>query len=284
VSGITGINGNLEIVTFDVEHGSCHFLRLPNGKTVLIDLGSRPDFSPATHLRIEWGIRNLDWATITHQDADHIRDIDALAHIRPLVLELPDASYDYLLNHYGGATPETLEKFFVFKQGYNTPSPSMEHHEWGGVEFMTFKNDEAVSPNLNDLSVVTFAKYGQNTIIFPGDLEERGWLAHLRNPDFCMWLSKVNVFVASHHGRASGYCQEVFSWCKPDIFLVSDKGQTDTSITEVYRAIAKGVTFVSRDETRHSRHVLTTRNDGAILVSFPEVGRPYMSINYNYSA
>lgn len=38
----------------------------------------------------------------------------------------------------------------------------------------------------------------------------------LKNADFRQRLAEVNVFVASHHGRENGYCEEVFQYCKPE--------------------------------------------------------------------
>ena len=56
----------------------------------------------------------------------------------------------------------------------------------------------------------------------PGDLERAGWMAHLRSPSFKNHLKTVQVFVASHHGRESGYCEEVFEDCRPQVIVFSD--------------------------------------------------------------
>jgi len=47
-------------------------------------------------------------------------------------------------------------------------------------------------------------------IIYPGDLERKGWLRLVQCPEFVSELRKMNVCIASHHGKIDGYCEKVF--------------------------------------------------------------------------
>ena len=111
---------------------------------------------------------------------------------------------------------------------------------------------------------MAFFTYGTFTICFPGDLEEEGWLALLLKPAFRAALQRTTVFVASHHGRLSGYCPEVFNFCSPRVVVVSDKpiahGTQDLDYSPI---VAPGGVTVQNQSRR--RHVLTTRKDGDIL-------------------
>jgi hypothetical protein len=98
--------------------------------------------------------------------------------------------------------------------------------------------------------------------VFPGDIERDGWLVMLERADFRQYLSQVNVFVASHHGRENGYCEEVFRYCKPDIVVISDKGIQHDTQEHCYDSHATGLDF-SRSGRRY---VLTTRKDGHITI------------------
>ena len=116
----------------------------------------------------------------------------------------------------------------------------------------------------NNLSLVVFLRVGEMTVLLPGDLECVGWEKLLELPAFRTQLRTVNVFVASHHGRESGYCADVFAagLCTPDAVVFSDSAikHATQEMASTYGRRAIGVTFNGEDRT-----VLTTRNDGDIL-------------------
>ncbi len=77
------------------------------------------------------------------------------------------------------------------------------------------------------------------------------------------------MFVASHHGRASGFYDEVFTYCKPSLVIISDGPQQETCVADDYRrkVVEPGwlVHSLSGGESKN-RKVLTTRRDGAIQI------------------
>jgi hypothetical protein len=101
--------------------------------------------------------------------------------------------------------------------------------------------------------------------LFPGDLEAAGWQALLTNEYFCEELRKTTVLVASHHGRQSGYCEEIFQYCRPQVVVISDKPKmhaTQETVPQYQNILSgEGVNVVGQ---WRKRHVLTTRNDGPI--------------------
>ena len=111
----------------------------------------------------------------------------------------------------------------------------------------------------NNISLVTFVKCGTLNVLIPGDLEEAGWLHHLESPLFRTPLADVNVFVASHHGRENGYCQEVFDYARPAVVVFSDSPivHGTQEMASVYASHARGVQF-----NGETRYVLSTRSDG----------------------
>lgn len=101
-------------------------------------------------------------------------------------------------------------------------------------------------------------------------METEGWRQLLRNPAFVAELHGVNVFVASHHGRENGYCEEVLNLCPAiEVFIISDKkmGYQSQETVDRYRAYARGFNYQG-----DIRHVLTTRRDGRMLFSVPPTG------------
>jgi hypothetical protein len=98
--------------------------------------------------------------------------------------------------------------------------------DYGDTSFTAYWNQYGLLgfTDENNLSLVVFVTCGQHKFIFPGDMESEGWRQLLRNPAFVAELHGVNVFVASHHGRENGYCEEVLNLCPAiEVFIISDK-------------------------------------------------------------
>ncbi len=265
------------ITVFDVELGNCHVLQIPNlsKDVMMIDAGKRPDFSPALHIKNNWNVQKLRWLTITHQDNDHIEDIDNVKLLNPRTLSRPIVSMEYLENQYGYPLPDNLLKFMEYEQtftGSALPIGDLSY-DWGGVQFATFRLKPNFSPNINNLSIVTFAHFSGWTIVFPGDIETEAWDEHLKSESFRDWLSKTDIFIASHHGRESGYNKIVFDYCKPQVVIFSDKS-CESSAPDLYRNDSVyGLQFYSRNaNTFDTRKVLTTRKDGAIHIQIDHEG------------
>ena len=138
------------------------------------------------------------------------------------------------------------------------------------LDVAVFYNDYPAFDDTNNLSLVLFLHYPGLSIVFPGDLEKAGWKTLLQQPVFRQHLAKVNIFVASHHGRESGYANEVFQFCNPEVVIISDESKQFETQETNYAQHARGITW-NQTETRR---VLTTRNDGMLTIS-PSIGAPY---------
>jgi hypothetical protein len=136
-----------------------------------------------------------------------------------------------------------------------------------GIERQSFYNDYPSFDDENNLSMVVHFQTNGINFLFPGNLESSGWKSLLKKPDFQQVVSDTHVLVASHHGRESGICTDVFDThgCNPFYVVISDKGYMyDTQETaSYYYSKARGGPF--RGETRR---VLTTRKDGRISFVF----------------
>ena len=101
-------------------------------------------------------------------------------------------------------------------------------------------------------------------------MEKAGWRALLQNPWFLQHLNAVTVFVASHHGRENGYCEDVLNLCPNiQIVVISDKkkGHQSQETVDRYRRYARGFEYDGAQ-----RHVLTTRSDGNMKFNIPAIG------------
>jgi hypothetical protein len=131
-------------------------------------------------------------------------------------------------------------------------------------------------------------EYGKFCIVYPGDIEEEGWKTALLNPDFRALLRRVNVFMASHHGRESGLCEEVFEICRPCAFIISDKEMVHATqeTTSWYGRHAYGLNKIMKSpwDTPETRYVFTTRNDHCMSITAKLTGEFVLQVNSDHQA
>lgn len=267
----------LQLYVCDVGHGDAIIIKFPSGKTALIDCGGKDVRSASSYLEI-LEIQTLDYLAISHPHVDHIRDIiNVTTKFRPDVLgrnriftkeKIKDENAEVFDTH-----EDIIDKYLELNNDFTgsisgNPEKDPTMSEWGkGANIVSFANDDS-EMNLNDLSRVLFIKYGSHVILCPGDIEKKGWINLLKKPAFVEELKNTTVLIASHHGRDSGFSNDIFQYFIPKIVLVSDGRFGDTSATDRYGSIMdEKMTINKPDDKREERKVLTTRNDGTIIVS-----------------
>ena len=261
----------MKVEIFDVEHGACALVTADTGARMLIDCGHNAStgWGPSTCMSRR-GIETIDMLVVSNYDEDHMSGLPDLRN--PYRVGRSTQIKALLRNK--SISPENLEdlkkvdgmghgirELVQMMRDYTASPPTID---WGSLSYKAFWNYHPNDFNdTNNLSLVLFLHYHDLHMIFPGDLERAGWLKLLENPKFRQELMEVNVFVASHHGRESGCCEEVFQIAVPDIVIFSDSGiQHDTQETASwYRERCRGIRHNGK-----TRQVLTTRKDGAITL------------------
>ena len=257
----------MEIKIFDVSHGFCACLTADNHNMMLFDCGhnERTGFRPSTYLPRN-GCTGIEKLVIHNFDQDHVSDLHNLIRVLPIQVlhrnrSIPPEVLTQIKQEYGPITPAMQSAIDMHAEYvHSVDSPP----EFTNIEFSTFCNSYPEFEDTNNLSVVAFVYYDGLGIVFPGDIEKAGWLKLLQNESFRLQLARVNIFVASHHGRESGYCEEVFRYCYPDIVIISDKEIIYDTQKNNYKRHAKGLTWNGGPE---KRYVLTTRSDGLVKIS-----------------
>ena len=254
----------MKLTVHDVGHGACVSFTHKNRNVMLWDCGHQDNNRPSSFLPA-MGIREVQYFFVTNYDEDHISNLpDLRASVRlKSMYRNKSISADALraLKRQGGpissAMDSMLDMITTYTGGPLNPAP-----DFTGARFSTFHNNYGEEfADTNNISLVTFFECGSTRFIIPGDLEKEGWLGLSRRQDFVKELVSVNVFIASHHGRESGYCEEVFEICSPDVFVFSDSEvkHATQEVTQLYAQHAKGIQF-----SGETRYVLTTRNDGSL--------------------
>lgn len=255
----------ITIKIFDVGHGACAVIAAPNEKLLMIDCGHSNDrpWRPSE----AFTNRTIEELVVSNYDEDHVSDLEALMAKRPpsplWITRNPSVSASDLANlkmeNGMGSGIARLKRWMEVVEGkIFTGGPDL-----GTLTKRWYYNDHADFDDENNLSVVTFVEHGGFRIVFPGDLESAGWQKLLKNQHFANELRTMDVFVASHHGRDSGCCDEVFKICKPQIVVMSDRDKQFDSqeTTGWYRNRSKGINHYG-----NRRHVFTTRRDGDITI------------------
>ncbi|MEX6725796.1 ComEC/Rec2 family competence protein [Parapedomonas caeni] len=266
--------GEMVLRIWDVEHGACAMLHpLVDGiagRLAMIDSGCMAQWRPSTFIRQGLNRGTLDYLFITNADQDHMSDLEGLEREGIFVDTLfRNPTYTgpemYAIKSISGPVSADAQWYVQACGAYDTPTSLPFNANMGGITANCFFNHYPQFTDTNDLSLVVFIEFAGFKILFPGDLEKPGWRSLLQRADFRAALNGTNILVASHHGRESGFCKDVFNWVTPDAVVISDK-----PIAHATQLMAPDYRRVTRDEgvivrsTMKTRHVLTTRRDGWI--------------------
>lgn len=267
----------LEIVFWDVQHGSATYIKTPNGKHIVKDLGTGSyktndeKFSPLLHLKQKWRVNQLDYVIITHPHKDHIDDIMNFDELSPLALSRPKhLPRDEIMKNVQKEDEYLFEKYFEIDQRYSSPisstSDPLLSNNNGGVKIEKFTPNSSSTSNINNHSIVTVLSYADSKVILTGDNEPPSWNELLEIERFKNSIKNADILLAPHHGRNSGFSPELFEYFNPKLTIVSDGRFCDTSATDRYSKISKGWLVHRRNGNEEMRKCVTTRNDGVIVV------------------
>jgi beta-lactamase superfamily II metal-dependent hydrolase len=263
----------LEITIWDVQHGNAAYIKTPNNRNIAVDLGAGESFSPLRELYART-VRQLDWVVITHPHRDHIEEISDLAIVPALSAVMPwHLSEDAIRRGNRQEDSGFVDEYLRMRRGITFPAPAANNPSdaanFGGVSFSVFGASRCADGNLNNHSLVVVATYANLKIVISGDNEPPSWNELLLDDAFVAAVAGTDVFVASHHGRDSGYCVDLFdAMGKPRLIVISDGRFGDTSATDRYRRQSRGWTVYDATGEGETRYCVTTRCDGHITVRF----------------
>jgi len=253
----------MKLTLYDVAHGACARLVTPTGHNYFFDSGFAADSTPhpLQELKTEQ-VAAIEQVVFSNFDEDHVRGLPELRAAIPIRSihcnrSLPTSALRALKLEESGEVSPAMESAINIQDNYTHPytPPAL-----GGVQLEFFSNSYPEFQDTNNLSLVTFVSYPGLNVVFPGDLEKAGWAKLLEQQAFRNALARVNVFVASHHGRENGYCAEVFNFCHPAIVVISDKDYMYDTQELDYAKHASGIAAHTGQ-----RLVYSTRHDGTIF-------------------
>ena len=265
-------NGKLEIRLWDVGQGIAIWINTPNGQNHWIDAGKNDEFDPATHVRNKYGIETLDLLVISHPDTDHYNGLHNLRTSFPMIDALL-RNKQFISNRYCDLFPngdlikckQALRDMHC-RYNNNVPydkSPCNPANN-GGLDMLLVNAPYTSDISVNNSSIVTFYKYNHFVFIAPGDIESDGWNAlyeqHGTQIDNFLKDAYRKVLVAPHHGRESGYTQEMIDVIKPSLILISDQYGKEPTYSKFYN-VASGL-YLNGYLTRY----ISTKTSGRIRI------------------
>lgn len=278
----------MDILIFDVGLGQSIFV-YPHSQPeygMLVDCGHTEDFHPIDFLlRKRYITDTLHNLTLTNYDQDHFSGLPYLrSKVKIKSVNFAKNLTSQEIKNLKETHTTALEHVCYIKDTY-TSSISDYNPPYKKAVFHLEK-EHLDNYDTNNLSQIVFIEYFGTTICISGDLEQKGWEIMLEKyPGLKEWLKHTHVFIASHHGRENGYHPEVFSHCKPECIIISDKGivhDTQRDMASVYGDHIHGHGIHFNNDAQNPRKVLTTRSDGHLWLHLPLIGiRNYRNFKHD---
>jgi competence protein ComEC len=226
-------DGRLRVDFLDVGQGDSALVTMPDGTTLLIDGGGRPNFSrvqpdngaPARVPRsigetvvseyLWWrGLDSVDYILATHADADHIDGLNDVAmnfKVRAaLVARTPQADAEFR------RFEETLKSRAIPMTALSR-GDVLQFGEVTATVLWPPASNDAAAPSGNNDSVVLRLQFGKHAILLTGDIEsaaERAIVNHVQQ-------RPTDVVKVAHHGSKTSSIQSFIDATHPQFAIIS---------------------------------------------------------------
>ena len=270
------------MTVYDVQLGLAVHVKAPNGKYIVIDLGTGTVRSGNTSPLLKRRWDSIGYMIITHPHLDHIDDILNFDINPPTILHRAIAiSNEDVMTGVRDCDRAKFSKYCEINNRYtgsvsSSADPSNPAN-FGGLSIDTFSTNLCDKKNYNNFSTITVFELSGCKIVVCGDNQKESLDVLMKRVSFREAVQNAHVLVAPHHGRESGYHEDFVNLVKPKITIVSDSNGTEASAVPKYREKSSGWTVWKSDGTSSKRWCLTTRNDGNIQVTFGEYQSPEYS-------
>jgi len=267
------------MVFWDVQHGHATYIKSPNQKHTVIDLGigdySGRDtaFSPLKHLKYKYGVQQLDYVIVTHPHLDHIDDILNFDLLSPKVFRRPtQITNQQVMEGVRDQDKAKFEKYCEINDRYNYPIGGTDDPDnpdnFGAMKIVSFTPVTCPHSNFNNHSIVTVVEYAEMKVVIPGDNEVCSFEELMQRETFKTAIKNTDILLAPHHGRETGYNNDFVNLVNPRLTVVSDGRFCDTSANGRYSQKSRGWTVHKGNGTSTERKCLTTNSDGEVFIKF----------------
>lgn len=269
-------NGHLRIDFLDVGQGDSALITTPDGTTILIDGGGRPQYSLRTTAiddesdeepfkrdtrsigesvvsEFLWhrGLSRVDYIIATHADLDHIDGLNDVVRNFKIKTALI------------ARTPSNNPQFVRFSKTLKGQSIPLQIISRGDVlkfgdvtlEILSPTNtNDANAPSQNNDSIALIIRYGSRSFLFTGDIESNAENALAVSPESL----RADVVKVAHHGSKTSSTESFVKATQAkfaviSVGLLSPFGHPDRKVVERWKS--------------NGAEVLTTGESGTITIS-----------------
>lgn len=188
--------------------GDVTFMLTPNGKTILIDTAAEQAVERVIGFLEAVDVKTLDYLIITHPDADHIGNVQAVAEF---ICETQNGSIvNYWLNFEDSRDNRVSTQSYLVEKGtiVNNEVRAGDQLTIDGVDVLVFGPEQSDFQDsvVNNHSIVMKFTYGTSTFLTGGDIytaKENGLMEVYGNQ------LQADVMKTNHHGS---YTSNSVNW------------------------------------------------------------------------
>lgn len=229
----------LRVYFLDVGQGDCTILT-QGDSAMLIDAGDN-DKGTAVQSYLEYlGIEELDYAVLTHPDADHIGGADVVLYKFDCdAILMPDAQTDTR------TYDDVIQAMNAKGESAVHPAPG-DVYEFGDARFTILAPVDDYDDNNNN-SIVLRLDHGDNSFLFTGDAENQA------EEDILSTQADVDadVLKVGHHGSSTSTSDAFLAAVSPDYAVIScgeDNKYGHPHAETLNRLRENGITVYRTDE------------------------------------
>lgn len=201
----------LEVHFIDVGQGDSILIKTPKGQNMLIDAGSNDKGDVVKDYLIKQGVERVDVLVGTHPHEDHIGGLDVVIDnfdigliCMPKVVHTTKTYEDVLL-----AAQRKGLKIQSAKAGMSLPIDGVNAQ-------ILAPEEDLVSDNLNDYSIVIKLEYKNTSFLFQGDAEEMTESTILDSGA----IVEADVIKVGHHGSLSSSSIQYIEAVNPSYAII----------------------------------------------------------------
>lgn len=268
---------------YDVQLGLAVHIKAPNGKYIIIDLGTGAQGSGNESPLQKRLYDDIGFMIITHPHLDHIDDILNFDKNAPTILHRATSiTNEEVMSGVRECDKPKFKKYCEVNDRYSSPvsvtTDPYNPDNYGGLAIHVFKTSSCDKANFNNFSSIAVFDLAGCRIVVCGDNEKESLDFLMKQELFKEAVKKADILVAPHHGRESGYQDDFVSWVNPALTIISDTKKSNASAVDKYLKKTRGWKVWDRNGNSSERFCLTTRSDGNIKVTFGESDDPNSSI------
>ena len=258
-------NNNLLTVTFfDIGQGDASLIQMSNGEKILIDAG--PTNLIVSKLQNEFSFfdRDIDYALLTHPDADHISGFYFITQYFNIKNILANGDKNKDTEIYKNIEEKFEKQNLKDKEIFVNCGDKINSRDLDKPKIFILhpRQNNLSSNDTNENSVVALLIYGKYSFLFTGDADKFVEKNLFKEIDNCFLVDDINfikenlrdltVLKVSHHGSKTASGEEFIKILKPEYSIISvgEKnryGHPNQETINVLEKYSKNIFYTNRN-------------------------------------